>query len=158
MLSSQSLFRCGLVVIMIAMVHAGSSKSSKIGKGGSSGGRWSGGGRWNNNKKPDRWSSPDNSWRRDDDNDYDDDFPDINRMPFCTLANPVQEQYDLIIRSWRLAYLASNANAAAITTFDRQTAWHANMMMEKFMTVVEEYEGDGKTTTLRLFLLFTSHA
>lgn len=133
------------------MVHAG-SKSSKRGKGGG-GGRWgSGGGKWNDkvdrwsSSSPDYWSSssPDNGWGGDDDK-YDDDdvFPGGgNRMPICTLANPVQEQWDQIIRTWRLAYLASNANAALIQDFGRETAWHANLMMEKFMEVVEGYEYD----------------
>ena len=144
------------------MVHAG-SKSSKRGKDGG-GGRWgSGGGKWNDkvdrwsSSSPDYWSSssPDNGWGGDDDK-YDDDdvFPGGgNRMPICTLANPVQEQWDQIIRTWRLAYLASNANAALIQDFGRETAWHANLMMEKFMEVVEGYEYDGKTTHVMILVL-----
>ncbi len=139
---------------MVAMVHAGGSKSSKNGKGG---GRWSGGGRLKDSY--DSWSSPD-WWGQD---DHDDNWGGQDRDDiwwgsgkgghddkwwgwYCTLANPVQEQYDLIIKTWKIAYLPTNANAAAIKTYEEVTTSHANMMMNKFMKIVEDYEGGGKTT------------
>jgi len=148
---SRHLLQSCLVAIIIAMVHAG-SKTAKQGKGSSSGGgRWSG-----NNHRPSRWSSPDqwsspdwsspDSWSKDYDDEYfDDDDRSGSRLPKCSLANPVEEQYQLIIRSWKLAYLASNANAGTISTYEETVTWHANLVMEAFMKAVEGYEYDGKT-------------
>ena len=141
---SRHLLQSCLIAIMIAMVRAG-SKTAKQGKGSSSGGRWSG-----NNHRPSRWSSPDwsssESWSSDYDDDYfDDDDRGGSRLPECSLANPVEEQYQIIIRSWKLAYLASNANAGAISTYEERVTWHANLVMEAFMEAVEGYEYDGKT-------------
>ncbi|KAK1739916.1 hypothetical protein QTG54_009675 [Skeletonema marinoi] len=148
MMISRHLLQSCLVAIMIAMVHAG-SKTAKQGKGSSGEGRWSG-----NNHRPSRWSSPDqwsspdssspDSWSKDYDDEYfdDDDRSGSRRLPKCSLANPVEEQYQLIIRSWKLAYLASNANAGTISTYEETVTWHANLVMEAFMTAVEGYEYD----------------
>ncbi|KAL7491329.1 hypothetical protein ACHAWT_000731, partial [Skeletonema menzelii] len=125
---------------------------SKNGKG-SSGGRWNGGLRpdkWSRpNKKPSKWSSP-NSWSGSSSKDYDDDVyddddrPGGNRKPLCTLANPVNEQFDYIIRSWRIAYEPSNAGLAV--TWEREVVWHANLVMNRFMEIVEDYDDDDLTT------------
>ena len=151
---------------MVAMAHAGSnralgSKSSKNGKG-SSGGRWNGGLRpdkWSRpNKKPSKWSSP-NSWSGSSSKDYDDDVyddddrPGGNRKPLCTLANPVNEQFDYIIRSWRIAYEPSNAGEAV--TWEREVVWHANLVMNRFMEIVEDYDDDGKA--MRRYSLFITN-
>lgn len=139
------------------------SKSGKGGKGGG-GGRWSGGGRWNgggsrwdkpkwnsNNKwksssSGDKWkSSSGDKWWGGKDYDavyYDDDRrPDGGRdfKPLCTLANPVQEQYDIIAPSWIRAYVTTGG-AAALDNFRIDTIYHANLVMEKFMEVVEGYD------------------
>ena len=131
------------------MTHAG-SKSSKRGKGSS-------GGRWNNqrpdpwsrpNKKPSNWNKPNkwnspNSWSSssndyDDDKYYDDDKPN-SRLPRCTLANPVNEQFDIISPSWQKAYTPPAIAA------DDVIVWHANLVMNEFMEVVEDYEYAGKS-------------
>ena len=140
-----------LIAIMIVMAHAG-SKAGKKGKGGSGGGRWSG------NLRPDRWNPRDkwsskDSWSGSskskdyDDDDYDDDeyddSDDKKGKPMCTLANPVNEQYEIIIGSWTKAFL-NNANQEE--SFQRTVTWHASMLMDKFMAVVEGYDDDGKAT------------
>lgn len=132
-----------------------SSKSSKGGKGGG-GGRWNGGGgsRWD---KPDRWDKPKwnsiNKWKSSSSGDqwggkdYDDVYYDDDRrsgdgrnfMPLCTLANPVQEQYDIIAPSWIRAYVTTGG-AAALDNFRIDTTFHANEVMKKFMEVVEKYD------------------
>lgn len=147
---SRHLLQSCLVAIMIAMAHAG-SKSSKRGKGGSSGSRWNNQrpDSWNRpNKKPSNWNKPNkwnspNSWSSsskdyDDDKYYDDDKPN-SRLPRCTLANPVNEQFDIISPSWQKAY-----TAAAISD-DEVIVWHANLVMNEFMEVVEDYEYAGKS-------------
>ena len=138
---------------MIITVHAG-SKSGKNGKRGSSGGRLGSGGRWNSRPSPSQWKSP-HSWSssskdKDDDDKYDDDDDDDynsrsnDRRPVCSLANPVQEQFDLIFNTWRVAYLAANANANQLSTYERTVTWHATLVMEKFMAAVELFDDDGK--------------
>ncbi len=148
-MASRHLLQSCLIAIMVVMAHAG-SKAGKQGKG-SSGGRWSGNlrpDRWN---PRDKWKSSKDSWsgssksKDKDDDDYDDDSTsgDRKRKPMCTLANPVQEQYDIIIGTWTKAFL-NNANQEE--SFQRTVTWHANMVMEKFMKVVEGYDDDGKAT------------
>ena len=131
---------------------SGGSKSSKNGKSG--GGRWSiGSGRWSG--RGNRWKSSKNKWSSsrggdDDDNYYDDDDnydDDSNggRLPLCTLANPVQEQYEVLERSWLIAYPPAKT-AEALKAFKDDTIAHANMVMEQFMKAVEGFEDDGKLT------------
>jgi len=135
------------------MVHAGSKSGKKgKGKGGSSGG-----GRWSGNLRPDRWNPPRDKWKsspdswsssssssksKDSDSDNDPDPEDSDsddKKPECTLANPVQEQYEIIVPTWTKAFL-NNANQEE--SFQRTVTWHANMVMEKFMKVVEGYNDD----------------
>lgn len=150
--------RSVLIALIVTMTHAGSSKSGKGSKSGG-GGRWNGGGgRWD---KPDRWDKPKwdkpkwnsiNKWKSESSGDkwwggkdYDDVYYDDDRgggrnfMPLCTLANPVQEQYDVIAPSWIRAYVTTGG-AAALDNFRIDTIYHANLVMEKFMEVVEKYD------------------
>lgn len=155
---SRHLLQSYLIAIVIVMAHAG-SKAGKKGKKGSSGGRWSGNlrpDRWN---PRDKWSSSKDSWsgssksKDKDDDDYDtSDSDDKKRKPMCTLANPVQEQYDIIIGTWTKAFL-NNVNQEE--NFQRAVVWHANLVMEKFMDVVEGYDDDGKATLLGDLSLFS---
>lgn len=159
---SRHILQSYLISLMIVMAQAG-SKAGKNGKGGSGGGRWNGNLRpkpWNPRDKwssPDSWSSRTKKSKDSKSDDYDDSGSDDKRKPMCSLANPVEEQIDIIEAPWKAAYLPNNANANVIKTEEKEIAWHANLLMNKFMEIVEDYD-DGSKATFRwsLFVFTTS--